>query len=405
MSCRKVHIINILFISPNSPFESVGGVERYLSNLIDYSKKHSSFNATFLLPTSKNDSVQKEDKVTTYTSNSIDLPKTGSVKITSKRAKKFAKIVEEIIAERHIDIICAENFPIGLPPAYSILLNMVAVRHDIPLVLRLHSFAATPLQTELINQLMWNKISCVSKSVTGDCFQKGADIDLLTTDYLGVDTHMFTSHNPQSTAVREKLGLAQEHKVVLAATRIIQGKTSILQAKGLINLIQAFSKISRRLPNARLVIAVGKAPDRLKEEFDSAYHMLEGYLKLHGIQDVTTVQAFTLDEIPAVYTAADVFVLPSENETFGQVFIEAMSSGVPVVGTKVGGIPEIISDSRNGYLIPPNDVSALAQKIEKLLTDQTIADEFSQAGSETVSTKFTLEKQLDNFITTLEETI
>src|SRR4030043_417109 len=127
--------MNILFISPNSPLESVGGVERYVVNLIDYCKNQS-----------------------------------------------------------HFKIIGVENFHVGLPPAYSLLLNMVAGLHNIPLILRLHSFAVTDLQIELVNQLMWNKISCVSKSVTGDCFQKGADINILSTDYLGVNINEFNKN-------------------------------------------------------------------------------------------------------------------------------------------------------------------------------------------------------------------
>jgi len=126
--------------------------------------------------------------------------------------------------------------------------------------------------------------------------------------------------------------------------------------------------------------------------------MLMGYIKLHNIESKTIVKTFGLDEIPEIYKESDVFVLASENETFGQVFIEAMSSGVPVIGTKVGGVPEIISDSYNGYLVRPNDVSALAQKIEKLLYDETIKNKFVTTGLNTVNNKFTLEKQLDSFI-------
>jgi glycosyltransferase involved in cell wall biosynthesis len=96
--------------------------------------------------------------------------------------------------------------------------------------------------------------------------------------------------------------------------------------------------------------------------------------------------------------------LPSENETFGQVFIEAMACGLPVIGTKVGGTPEIISDSYNGYLIPPNDSSILAQMIEKLINDRSTRNRFIKAGIKTVEDKFTSEKQLFNFMKTLEET-
>ena len=383
--------------------ESVGGVERYLVNVIEYSKNQSQFKAIMLLPTSKENYSTDNDGVVTYFDQNINMAKYDSSKTVGVKAQKFAEAVERIIVKHKIDIICAENFPVGLPAAYSILLNMVAVGHKIPLVLRMHSFATTELQTELVNQLMWNKISCVSKSVTGDCFRKGADIDILSTDYLGVNTSVFNNTKGGST-LKKRLQLEPDNKLVLTAARIIQGRNNILQAKGLINLMQAFSKISARNSDLRLIIAVAKAPDRLKDEFDQAYKMLLGYIKLHNIQSKTMVKTFTLDEIPEVYKASDVFVLASENETFGQVFIEAMSSGLPVIGTKVGGIPEIISDGYNGYLVPPNDVSALAQKIEKLINDQPTTADFIQAGVKTVANKFTLEKQLGNFITMLSET-
>ena len=395
--------MNILFISPNSPLESTGGVERYIVNLTDYCKNQSQLKTVIVLPTYKESSIEETGSLVTYFDKNIALAKNISGKEISEKARLFSKTIENIIIEHKIDIICAENFHVGLPPAYSLLLNMVAGLHKIPLVLRLHSFAATDLQVELVNRLMWNKISCVSKSVTGDCFQKGADINILSTDYLGVNVNEFNKNTTQHQLGKE-LNLLPENKIVLTATRIIHGRRNILKEKGIINLIQAFSKLSPRYPNLHLLIAVGKPPDNLKDEFDQAYEMLLGYIKLHNIEAKTIVKMFKLNEMPEVYGGSDVFVLPSENETFGQVFIEAMACGLPVVGTKVGGIPEIISDSYNGYLIPPNDSSVLAQMMEKLINDRSTRNKFIKAGIKTVEDKFTSEKQLFNFMKTLEET-
>ena len=119
----------------------------------------------------------------------------------------------------------------------------------------------------------------------------------------------------------------------------------------------------------------------------------------------TIVKTFHLEEMPTVYRESDLFVLASENETFGQVFIEAMSCGLPVIGTKVGGIPEIISDSYNGYLIQPDDASILAQRIEKIMNDKTLREKFIRAGSKTVKSNFTSEKQFTEFHQTLENII
>lgn len=384
--------------------ESVGGIERHIVNLTNYCKNLPQTKTILVLPTWKENLVEKTGSMITYFDESIALSRNMSNKDISEKAHLFSKLIENIINEHKIDIICAENFHMGLPPAFSLLLNMVAGLHKIPLTLRLHSFAVTDLQAELVNRLMWNKLSCVSKSVAGDCFQKGADINLLSTDYLGVDINEFNKNIKSQRRLKDKLNLLPENKIVLIATRIIMGKKNILQEKGIINLIQAFSKLSPRYPDLRLLVAVGKPPDNLKVEFDRANEMLLGYIRLHNIEEKAIVQMFKLNEMPEVYGGSDIFALPSENETFGQVFIEAMACGLPVIGTNVGGIPEIINDSNNGYLIPPNNSSLLAQMIEKLLNDRSTRNKFIKAGIKTVEEKFTAEKQLANFIKKLEET-
>lgn len=390
--------MRILFISPNSPFESVGGVERYLTNLISFYKDRNEDNIFLILPTTKESYVTKEGSVTIYFDNNLFITRilSQSKNEVTKKSQIFSKYIEKIIKDQKIDIICAENFLFGPPTAYTLLLNMIASLYKIPLVLRLHSFAVTELQTEIINQLMWSKISCVSKSVAGDCFQKGAEVNNLSTNYLGVNTEVFNTKN-SNYKLREQLNLPSDSKIVMTATRIIRGSKNILHEKGIVNLIQSFSKLSPRYPKLRLLIAVGKAPDNLKNEFQGSMEMLLGFIKIHNIESSTIVKTFKLDEMPGVYKDTDVFVLPSENETFGQVFIEAMACGVPVIGTKVGGIPEIISDSYSGYLVQPNDSSILAQRIEKLLNDNSTRNKFIKAGIKTVGENFTSGKQFLGF--------
>lgn len=401
--------MNILFISRNSPFDSIGGIERYLTNLIVYYKnlKNSDSHLYLMLPSNSENHFTKEKNVTIYFDKSLFLSRStlATKKEVSKKAQEFSKSVIEIIAEKKIDIICAENFHTDLPPAYSLLLNMITISKRIPLVLQLHSFASTELQTELINQLKWDKISCVSKSVAGDCFQKGTDIGLLSTHYLGVDINEFNINDQNPLDFRKKIVLEETDKIILTATRIIRGKKNIIQEKGIINLIQAFSKIAPRYPKLKLLIAIGKPPQNLKEEFNLAYEMLQGYIKLNNVEDQTILKMFKLNEMPNVYNGSDIFVLASENETFGQVFIEAMSSGLPVIGTKVGGIPEIISDSYNGYLVAPDDSSILAQRIESLLNDSFVRNKFIKAGLNTVRQSFTSEKQFLDFHQMLEKSI
>ncbi|MFA9288675.1 MAG: glycosyltransferase family 4 protein [Weeksellaceae bacterium] len=396
--------MNILLISPNSPLESIGGVERYIINVINYAKTQSDINLYILVPTSKESFIKVDGNVTIYHENNLFTNNSTVIvqKDISQKSQQFAVLVETIIKSHKIDIICAENLH-GVSAAFCLLLHMVASLLKIPLVLRLHSFASSALQTELINQLMWKKISCVSKSVAGDCFHKGADINTLSTHYLGVNTDEFNAEAGDKKTLHENLKLEPEDKIILTAGRIMQGRKNILKEKGFITLIQAFSKLSPRYPELKLVIAVGQSPQHLLHHFNQAMVMLDGYLKLHHVADKTIVKMFKLEEMPAVYAGSDVFVLASENETFGQVFIEAMASAVPVIGTKVGGIPEIITDSHNGYLVPPEDASILAHRIEKLITNEELRQQFIAAGKKTVADTFTLEKQFVSFFETLKD--
>lgn len=339
--------------------------------------------------------------------NSLNLSKYSFLdkKEVPIKAQLFSKKVIKIIKKNKIDIICAENFHTDLPAAYTLMLNMVTMSQRIPLVLQLHSFATTELQTELINQLKWDKVSCVSKSIAGDCYRKGIDINCLSTHYLGVNTNQFNSERNKNFNLKRELGLLIDNKIILTATRIICGKNNILKEKGIINLIESFSKLSPKYPTWKLVIAIGKPPERLNDEFNIAYELLKGYTKLHNVGDNTILKTFSLNEMADLYKESDLFVLASENETFGQVFIEAMSCGLPVIGTKVGGIPEIISDLNNGYLIPANDASVLAQKIEKLMNDRVIRENFIKLGLETVKEKFTMDQQFLNFNKVLQRVV
>jgi 2-deoxystreptamine N-acetyl-D-glucosaminyltransferase/2-deoxystreptamine glucosyltransferase len=73
--------------------------------------------------------------------------------------------------------------------------------------------------------------------------------------------------------------------------------------------------------------------------------------------------------VPAVLASLDVLVLPSAYEEMGSVLVEAMASGLPVVASAVGGIPEVVRDGETGLLVPPGDVAALAGVLDRLAAD------------------------------------
>jgi glycosyltransferase involved in cell wall biosynthesis len=86
------------------------------------------------------------------------------------------------------------------------------------------------------------------------------------------------------------------------------------------------------------------------------------------------------DDIPRIVAALSVFILPSANEGMGRVLVEAMAAGVPVIGTRVGGIPSVIADGECGLLVEPGDVAGLSGAIGKLLADGPLAARMGAAG-------------------------
>ena len=123
---------------------------------------------------------------------------------------------------------------------------------------------------------------------------------------------------------------------------------------------------------------------------------------MHNIGQKVFLKEFSLEEMPLVYNGASLFVLVSENETFGQVYIEAMACGVPVVGTNVGGVPEIITDGYNGFLLAPGNPSNLAQKIEEIFNNEQLKASFIENGFKIIRRKFSSDRQISNMFNYLE---
>jgi glycosyltransferase involved in cell wall biosynthesis len=123
-------------------------------------------------------------------------------------------------------------------------------------------------------------------------------------------------------------------------------------------LEEAWRRIQHQAPTAVLVL-VGDGPSR--SELEAKAHpgiRLTGYL--------------TGEALARAYAAADVFVFPSDTETFGNVVAEAMASGVSVVAVHAGGVTDLVRDGETGLVVPPNDPAALATALLRLLSDDAL---------------------------------
>ena len=96
-------------------------------------------------------------------------------------------------------------------------------------------------------------------------------------------------------------------------------------------------------------------------------------------------------------------VLPSLSEGLGRVLIEAEALGKPVIGSNVGGIPDLIKDGKNGFLFEPKNSDNLAQKLRTLLKDKNLAMEMGKKGREFVQNKFSNENYITNYLEMIEK--
>jgi N-acetyl-alpha-D-glucosaminyl L-malate synthase BshA len=140
-------------------------------------------------------------------------------------------------------------------------------------------------------------------------------------------------------------------------------------------------RASKRAPDAvRLLAAVRKeVPAVLLMVGDGPERTLSREVAVELGVDRHVRYLGQMDAVEDVLAASDLFILPSENESFGLAALEAMSSGVPVIGTTAEGLPELIRFGETGYLVPVGDVAGMARRAIEVLSDRRIHEKMSVA--------------------------
>ena len=150
--------------------------------------------------------------------------------------------------------------------------------------------------------------------------------------------------------------------------------------KGLEFLVLALADIVREIEGARLVV-VAKAGFKGTDD----RRWFEVLAERAGVSDeIEFHESVPQEQLRQMYSDSDVVALPSRMEGWGLSLMEAMACRIPVVATGVGGVPELVSDGVEGFLVPPGDPKALAGAIVRLLKDPSLRDRMGMAGSQKV---------------------
>ena len=160
------------------------------------------------------------------------------------------------------------------------------------------------------------------------------------------------------------------------------------------DLIYAMSIVVKEEPDSKLLL-VGDGPERHNVERLIERLTLHKNIKLTGFRS----------DVANLLQCSDIGVLCSETESAPLTLLEAMSTGLPVVATSVGGVPEIIKDGVNGFLVPPKNPEELASKILQLYEDQTLRNKIGAFARKTILKKYTSEKVVDQYLDTFKKII
>lgn len=157
------------------------------------------------------------------------------------------------------------------------------------------------------------------------------------------------------------------------------------KAKGVEYLIEAIGILSGKKMDLRCILVGG---GYLKEE-------IESLVREKGLNACLEVKGpLPHEEVIALYQCADVFVLPSLSEGIPISLMEAMAMKLPVVATRITGIPELVTDGENGFLVEPRDPVAIADKVKRLLTDPDLRKRMGNKAREKVGRDFSLNRNV-----------
>jgi len=171
-----------------------------------------------------------------------------------------------------------------------------------------------------------------------------------------------------------------------------------LQRKGQEVFLRAAGLLKARGVRAKWLVVGAPFPGN-----ESHLKALHDIVREHGLLEDVVFTGELPDPRPA-YAAMSVFVLPSaQPEPFGGVVMEAMCMGLPVIATNIGGSIEQVADGESGWLVPPGDPVALADKLETLLRDETLRAQFGAAGRRRIAEHFTLSGMVEKIADVYEE--
>lgn len=289
------------------------------------------------------------------------------------------QIISRVIRDENIDIVNAHHF---VSMFYSFYACKIANRRK--LVYTEHSsweVEQVPLKWELIGRLLLNHLDCVvgvSEDVTESLrakyrLQKENAITIKN----GVDFED-KRENRNVKEIRDEFGLTDDIKVVMTVANFRKVKNHLF-------LLQGFKELLKEVGNVRLLL-IGQGTESDPENTEGA---VRDYLEENRLLDKVILAGHRSD-VRDLLSIADVFCLTSYREGLPISILEAMTAGLPVIGTNVPGIRDVVTHKKNGILIELGDWKALKDAMLKILTNKELKCNYGKASRKIVEESYSI---------------
>ncbi|GAV21904.1 glycosyl transferase [Carboxydothermus pertinax] len=312
-----------------------------------------------------------------------------SPQIIKENREHIKDVLYSFLDEVNPEIIHLHNMHYFSPDHLEFLVEYKNNR-KIPLVLTAHNVWEDDLWDEMLTfKDEWDYIIAVSDFIKKELIRFGFAGEKITTVHHGIDTQRFkpgvSPNNPYA-----KMEFFKGKKVIFHPARMSF-------AKGSDYAVKAFREVQKAFPDTVLVMAgTSKTVDWGGVQQKEVQQIMK-LVEENGLSDSVYVQFFNWQEIHWMYEIADICIYPSSfEEPFGLVMLEAMASGKPIIVTNSGGMPEVVEDGVNGFVIPKKDPKALAEKLILLLSDVPLRRKMGETGRKMAEEKYTIKVMADN---------
>ncbi len=351
----------------------IGGAELQMFLLAKFLNKEK---ITPILACSKNPSL--DNWCTKFEEEKIQVIR---MDVNQKHDPKHYTLLKHIITENGIDILHAHIWnPASCRYAYMQKVPLVITEHD-------------PFKINSIKNIFkkfalkkTKKIVTVSKN-NEELLKKlyPSQKDKIKVIHNGLDLTWWDSqlirfNEDDISEVKRKIFQAEEDTLIITTIAELHPR------KGIKYLVGAMPKIVEKYPNVKLVI-VGEGKEKPFLEKLAKNLKVKNHVEFLGRRK----------EIAKILKASNIFALPSEREAFGMVNLEAMSTPLPIVASKVGGIPEVILNGKTGILVEPKDTKELRLALEKLIEDQSLREKMAKAGRKRLEKHFSARKMAEEY--------